>query len=219
MFGGELLAVYLVARHFRHALEVRPFNVFTNCKLLVNALHSACDGHSPHETHHLDFVSQYTVDKRHFSGAGNSAPGTLPRIHQLRLSSTTSRDRDVAAQAQVMDLDTDKVRRDISLSPTVIPITALQITILRNVFQGRPRPGVPETHRYTTFLALSDLSYLGVAASVRLAIQRFVWFNVKREVRQWPCVCLQCLRVKSIDTPKLCWLGSLTRVKFSLRTC
>nr|WP_239110335.1 reverse transcriptase family protein [Streptococcus dysgalactiae] len=101
-FGRELLAIYLGIKHFRHALEGRDFTVYTDHKPLVYALRSASDRYSPREIHHLDFVSQFTADIRHVSGAHNLAADALSRVNQLSASST-SIDLSAIAAAQAND--------------------------------------------------------------------------------------------------------------------
>ncbi|CAI2738532.1 unnamed protein product, partial [Dicrocoelium dendriticum] len=68
-FGRELLAMYLVVKHFRHLLEGRRFILLTDHKPLVYAFRSASDRYSPRETRHLDYLSQFCVDIRYIDGS------------------------------------------------------------------------------------------------------------------------------------------------------
>lgn len=95
-----------------------------------------------------------------------------------------------------MDPDIDKLRRDSLLDLAVAPITVSQNTVPYDVSQDRPTPVVRAAHRYTTFTALHILTRPGVAASVRPVTQSFVYFNVKRDVRQWSSARLRCQRLK-----------------------
>ncbi|CAH8648271.1 unnamed protein product [Dicrocoelium dendriticum] len=111
-FGRELLAIYLGIRHFRHYLEGRHFTVFTDHKPLIYAINGATDKYSPRETRHLDYVSQFTTDVRHVSGALNPVADALSRIQQISLSPGTNIDLAAMAAAQQADPDISKPRRN-----------------------------------------------------------------------------------------------------------
>ena len=65
-FSRELLAVYLAIKHFRYCLEGQQFHVLTDHKPITHALLSSSDRYSPREIRHLDFISHFTSDIRHF---------------------------------------------------------------------------------------------------------------------------------------------------------
>ncbi|CAI2738545.1 unnamed protein product [Dicrocoelium dendriticum] len=118
-FGRELLAIYLGIRHFRHYLEGRNFTVFTDHKPLIYAINGATDKYSPRETRHLDYVSQFTTDVRHVSGALNPVADALSRIQQISLSPSTNIDLSAMAAAQQADPDIDKPRRNTTETITI----------------------------------------------------------------------------------------------------
>ena len=76
-FGRELPAIYHTVKHFQHSLEGRQFVFYTDHCPLTFALRFKPDKYSPHETHHLDFVSQFTNDIRLISGEQNAAADAL----------------------------------------------------------------------------------------------------------------------------------------------
>ncbi|CAH8466172.1 unnamed protein product [Dicrocoelium dendriticum] len=118
-FGRELLAIYLGIRHFRHYLEGRHFTVFTDHKPLIYAINGATDKYSPRETRHLDYVSQFTTDVRHVSGALNPVADALSRIQQISLSPGTNIDLAAMAAAQQADPDISKPRRNTTETITI----------------------------------------------------------------------------------------------------
>ena len=67
-FGCDLLDMYRAVKHFQHSLEDRQFVIYTDHRPLTFAVRSKPDKYSPHETRHLDFVSQFTNDIRHIFG-------------------------------------------------------------------------------------------------------------------------------------------------------
>lgn len=72
-FDRELLAIYLAIKHFRHFIEGRTFHILTDHKPLTYAIATPSDKHSPRQTRHLDYISQFTSDIRHVKGANDPA--------------------------------------------------------------------------------------------------------------------------------------------------
>ena len=77
-FDRELLGVFLAIRHFRHLLEGRCFIIWTDHKPLCSALSSSAEK-SPRQTRHLSFISEFSTDVRHVSGASNVVADALSR--------------------------------------------------------------------------------------------------------------------------------------------
>lgn len=80
-FGGELLAVHLVVRRIRHALEGCPLKVFTAHKQLVYALLSASDWYRSRKIRHLYLVSKFFVEIQNASGADNPVTDAFFRMY------------------------------------------------------------------------------------------------------------------------------------------
>ncbi|MBM6549262.1 reverse transcriptase domain-containing protein [Streptococcus dysgalactiae] len=196
-FGRELLAIYLGVRHFRHALEGRDFMVFTDHKPLVYALRSASDRYSPREIRHLDYVSQFTADIRHVSGANNPVADALSRVHSLNATHDTGIDLNALAAAHRTDTKVEQLRTSSSLRLEPVALSTTDGTIICDVSQGKPRPLVPLPFRRQVFLSLHNLSHPGVRASVKLITERFVWPKINSDIRHWARACLQCQRTKT----------------------
>ena len=54
------------------------------------------------------------------------------------------------------------------------------------------RPVVPDSFRKDVFHKLHSLSYPGIKSTVRLISQRFVWPNMKQDIRAWVRGCTVC---------------------------
>ena len=193
-FGRELLAVYLAIRHFRHMLEGRHFTVFTDHKPLIFAARSTTDRYSPRESRHLDYITQFTDDIRHISGAQNPVADALSRIHTL----ATSHSIDLAqlAAAQSADPEMEIIGRNTSLQLQRVPLTTSDGTIMCDISTGNPRPIVPQALRKEVFNTLHNLSHPGIRASVKLVAQRFVWPKMNSDVANWARTCIDCQRAK-----------------------
>ena len=70
-FDRELLAIYLVIKHFQHLLEGRQFHILTDHMPLTHALNTRSDHHSPCQVRQLDYISQFTFVIRHIQGSHN----------------------------------------------------------------------------------------------------------------------------------------------------
>ena len=84
-FDKELLAIYMAICHFRPHLDGRHFPVFTDHKPLCGAVHSSAE-RSPRQTRHLSFISEFTTDLRHLSGADNVVADALSRPSDVDIS-------------------------------------------------------------------------------------------------------------------------------------
>ena len=195
-FGRELLAIYLGIRHFRHLLEGRDFTVFTDHRPITHALKSTTDRHSPRESRHLDYITQYTSDVRHISGVDNPVADALSRIHHLGNQYPDAIDLQDIASAQVSDPDIERLRKQSSLHIEQLTIPSTDVQLFCDVSLGHPRPIVPLTLRKKVFETLHNLSHPGIKASVKLLTDRYVWHNIKKDVRQWTRNCESCQRSK-----------------------
>ena len=76
-FDRELLGMYLAVKHFQHFVEGRQFHVLTDHKPLTFAFSTQSSMLTPHQTRHLDFISQFTTDVRHICGSNNPVADAL----------------------------------------------------------------------------------------------------------------------------------------------
>ena len=77
-FDRELLAAYSAIRHFRFSLEGRPFQLHTDHKPLVTALHRISPPWTARQRH-LAYIAEFTADLRHVPGISNAVADALSR--------------------------------------------------------------------------------------------------------------------------------------------
>ncbi|GFX59543.1 uncharacterized protein K02A2.6 [Trichonephila clavipes] len=70
------------------------------------------------------------------------------------------------------------------------------ITLTCDVSTNVFRPFIPKDYRKIVFQHLHGLSHPGIAASTKLATQRFVWPNIRRDIKTWVNSCHPCQRSK-----------------------
>nr|CDS31407.1 gag pol polyprotein [Hymenolepis microstoma] len=190
-FGRELLAIYLAVKHFRHILEGRQFTIFTDHKPLIYAFRAAADHHSPGETRHLDFIAQFTSDVRHINGASNVVADAMSRM-ELNQIAIPSIDLQALGSEQRSDPDFAEISSNPSLHFECLPLPVSNTEILCDVSTGRPRPFVPQAYRRKIFDHFHGLSHPSIWSTTKLITDRFVWKNIRRDVRQWAKNCLSC---------------------------
>ena len=104
-YDRELLMMYLSIKHFRHFVEGRQFYIITDHKPLTFALSTKTSKLSPRQTHHLDYIAQFTTDIRYTKGLDNPVADTLSRIEVNTLHSKYVIDLKEIAAAQETDPD------------------------------------------------------------------------------------------------------------------
>ena len=78
-FDKELTAIVKALKHFRYFLEGRKFTIYTDHKPLIGSLLSEADRINARQARQLAYVSEYTKDLQHLSGASNIVAGVLSR--------------------------------------------------------------------------------------------------------------------------------------------
>ena len=187
-FDRELLAVYLVVKHFQHFVEGRDFHILTDHKPLTFALNSN-HNHSPRQLRHLDFISQFTNDILHIKGIDNSVADALSRVEANAIHTENCPLIDFADIAAEQQTDPEFAQLDkTSLKLQAIPIPATNTTIICDVSTGVPRPYVPSKFRRTVFDTLHSLAHPGVRATQKLLTTRYVWPSINKDVTIMPSV-------------------------------
>ena len=194
-FGRELLAVYLAKLHFRHNWEGRHFTVFTDHKPLTHALSVSPDRYSPRETRHLDYISQFTADIRHFPGTENIVADTLSRVEINALNVSSTLDFAVLAKAQQGDPELPRLQSS-SLQLKEFPLPFSAGTILCDTTTTQPRPYVPLPYRRLIFETLHCFAHPGISATRHLVSQRYVWPGMNKDIRNWTRSCIPCQQSK-----------------------
>ena len=195
-FSRELLSIYLSIRHFRHFLEGREFYVLTDHKPLTYALSTSSSNHSPRETRHLDFISQFTSDIRHVNGKDNPVADALSRMDVNAITIPPPPvDYALIAKAQQNDPDLPHLTST-SLQLQALPLPHSTETILCDMSTTSPCPYIPERFRHLIFEQFHGHAHPGIRATQRLITDRFVWPGINRDIRQWAKSCLSCQRAK-----------------------
>ncbi|GFS55033.1 transposon Tf2-6 polyprotein [Trichonephila clavipes] len=197
-YDRELLAIYTMVKRFRHMLEGREFVIYTDQKPLIYAFQQKADKCSPRQLRHLDFISQFSTNIQHVPGTRNLVADALSRIEIDSISQASCLDYKDIAAAQLVDEELKQLLETNSTSLTLkqqyFPLEDITLTcdVSTNVF----RPFIPKDYRKIVFQHLHGLSHPGIAASTKLATQRFVWPNIRRDIKTWVNSYHPCQRSK-----------------------
>ena len=202
-FGRELYAVYAAIGHFRHRVEGRAFQVWSDHMPLVHALRAetVSDKYLPREIRHMTFVSEFTHDVRHIPGQDNGMADCLSRIDSLELDGLSGipglSSQDLAiAQSTDRQLESLQASSSSALRFRHVRTSADLPPLVVEISTGRDRLYLPVTFRRHAFERIHNLSHPGQRASARLIAERFVWHGMRSEVSRWARECAQCQRNK-----------------------
>lgn len=67
-YDRELLAIYMVVKHFRHVIDGCHFTILTEHKPLVFIFRQSSGKASSRQLRHLDFIAQFSTDIIYITG-------------------------------------------------------------------------------------------------------------------------------------------------------
>ena len=187
-FDKELLGIKEFIQHFRHMVEGGKFTVFTDHKPLTLVMPTTT-AQMPRQERHLFYISKFTTDIRHVKGEQNLVADHLSRPFMAALLPGV--DLETMAHSQTRDPEIRAARTAIT-SLDLQDIKLNYVTLLCDVSGGVPRPLVPSQHQREVFNAIHGLAHLGPVPTTRAVSDRFVWHNLKKDVRTWCRECLGC---------------------------
>lgn len=193
-YDRELLAAFKGVKHFRHMLEARNFVLLTDHKPLTFAFNQKQDKASPRQARHLDYIGQFTTDVQHVSGKENVVADFLSRTEVNTVNDEI--DYEQIAETQENDNDLADAHKNSSLVLRKIKLPNATTKIFCDISTDRVRPFIPSTCRRNVFNAIHGLSHPGVRASTKLIGDRFVWPNIRKDVKRFVQECIPCQKSK-----------------------
>ena len=204
-FGRELLAIHSSIRHFRYFLEGREFCVYTDHEPLTHTPASLVD-RSPREERQLSYICEFTTDIRHIRGVDNVVADALSRAPLADDVGEHSPldEPQVAAVTAVPEVDYAKMVAEQKSDPLVQRLVEDPGSLLlQHIAMGdhlvmcdtssaRPRPVVPPSMTKVVFDSVHALNHPAVKPCTRAITAKFVWPNMKRDIKQWCQACHDC---------------------------
>lgn len=195
-YDRELLAIYAAIKHFRYYLEGAQFSILTDHKPITFAFQQKWEKLSPRQSRQLEYISQFSVDIRHISGNDNVVADTLSRINTISVPSAI--DVDKLSDAQLYDEELLKMLESSTsgLNLQGIPLGNGTKSIICDTSTGKMRPYLLPSFRRDAFERIHNLSHPGTRATCKLMTDKFVWPNMKAQVREWTRCCIRCQQNK-----------------------
>lgn len=196
-YDRELLAAYQSVKHFRHMLEARNFVLLTDHKPLTYAFKQKQDKASPRQARHLDLIGQFTTNIQHVSGKENVIADFLSRIEVNAADENIHIiDYEKIANSQTSDSELNEAKSNSSLELRKIQIPHSTTRVFCDISTGRVRPFIPPDCRYEVFKSIHGLSHPGIRASTKLISDRFIWPNIRKDVKRFVQECIACQRAQ-----------------------
>ena len=178
-YDRELLAIYLGVKNFKDWIEGRDLIVYTDQKPLTYAFKQEMNKATPRQQRQLNYISEYTTNLVHVSGADNHVADALSRIEAINMPSTIDY-RDLASK-QVEDPEITKWKE---ANPEVKEVffPSLNLLLLCQHQEPGVRTCVPKEYRRVVFDKIYGLCHLGVRSTKLQLLQHFVWPGVNKNV-------------------------------------
>jgi len=144
----------------------------------------------------MSYVAEFTNDIRYIKGSGNCTADALSHITINNIEYfRVSIDYEEIASAQTADASTldfisNPDKTSLKLEQFCIPGKSLLIWC--NTSARVVRPFIPTQFRKMIFDKIHLLSHPGIAATINLIKQRFVWPNMKKGITSWVCTYWTC---------------------------
>jgi RNase H-like domain found in reverse transcriptase/Integrase core domain/Integrase zinc binding domain len=216
-FDQELWACFAGIQHFRHMLEGRRFAVYTDHKLLTQALHCTSDPWTARQCRQLAYIAEFTSDIQHVAGRDNVVPDTLSRPPPTCAVTSNAAEGSalafvavVAADDSLLDYAAIAARQKQCLEVAaavassalrVIPVMFNDSEVYWDFSTGTARPLIPAADKKQVFLAFHTLAHPGIRASRLLLAARVVWKGMAADINRWCRDCQQCQRGKVTQQP------------------
>ena len=201
-FEKELFACYASLKHFRYYLEAKDFVLRTDHRPVATKFHSNTRAASRQERF-FDFIGQMTNRVEHVSGRDNvadlfSRPFEAPQLNSILPNLDSCLDYLEIANEQQSDLELQDLEHNenTNLCLKEVPISETGLTLLCDDSQGRLRPVIPKSMRYTVFSHFHSGSHPGIKAGIKLISRLVVWYNMRRDITCWTRECQQGARSK-----------------------
>jgi hypothetical protein len=174
-FDRELLAAAQTIRHFRHILEGRDFQLWTDHKPLVTTISRISEPWSARQQRHLAAIAEFTSDLRYLPGTQNVVADALSRppdptaaaADHAAAAATTMEDP-IDFQAMATEQTSCAETQKLISGPTARTISFQTVGSHRlagDTSTGVWRLLVPLGHRRTVFNSIHNIAHPGRLAT------------------------------------------------------
>ncbi|GFY19339.1 transposon Tf2-8 polyprotein [Trichonephila clavipes] len=189
-YDRELLGIYLSVKHFKHLLEGNDFIIYTDHKPLTFAFKQKNEKASPRQQRQLQYISEFSCNIQHVLGKDNVVADALSRINSI-----SEINFEEIAEEQTTDEELQKLLHNNSLKfkPSTLPSGK---KLWCDISTQKIRPYIPQKFRFQIFQLIHGLAHPGIKSTVKLMIEKYVWSDIKKQVREWAKACIRCQKCK-----------------------
>ena len=190
-YDRELLGIFLSVKHFKHILEANEFTILTDHKPITFAFLQKNEKASPRQQRQLQYISQFSTKIQHVSGKDNIVADTLSRIESV----STIIDFDIIADKQLDNEELEQLKKNPSMNFKSSTLPSGK-TLWCDTSMSRIRPYVPQEFRQQVFQHIHGFSHPGISSTVKQVTEKYIWPDMKKQVREWAKTCVSCQKCK-----------------------
>ncbi|GFW40733.1 hypothetical protein TNCV_4528221 [Trichonephila clavipes] len=112
-----------------------------------------------------------------------------------RIDSISEFNFEEIAEEQTTDEELQKLLHNNSLKfkPSTLPSGK---KLWCDISTQKIRPYIPQKFRFQIFQLIHGLAHPGIKSTVKLMIEKYVWSDIKKQVREWAKACIRCQKCK-----------------------
>ncbi|GFX08240.1 transposon Tf2-6 polyprotein [Trichonephila clavipes] len=189
-YDRELLGIYLSVKHFKHLLEGNDFVIYTDHKPLTFAFKQKNEKASPRQQRQLQYILEFSCNIQHVLGKDNVVADALSRIDSI-----PEINFEEIAEEQTTDEELQQLLHNNSLKfkPSTLPSGK---KLWCDISTQKIRPYIPQKFRFQIFQLIHGLAHPGIKSTVKLMTEKYVWSDIKKQVREWAKACIRCQKCK-----------------------
>ncbi|GFS77071.1 hypothetical protein TNCV_3757081 [Trichonephila clavipes] len=188
--GAVLQQLENEMKHFKHLLEGNDFVIYTDHKPLTFAFKQKNEKASPRQQRQLQYISEFSCNIQHVLGKDNVVADALSRIDSI-----SEINFEEIAEEQTTDEELQKLLHNNSLKfkPSTLPSGK---KLWCDISTQKIRPYIPQKFRFQIFQLIHGLAHPGIKSTVKLMTEKYVWSDIKKQVREWAKACIRCQKCK-----------------------
>ncbi|GFV75979.1 hypothetical protein TNCV_1455761 [Trichonephila clavipes] len=175
-------------KHFKHLLEGNDFVIYTDHKPLTFAFKQKNEKASPRRQR--QYISEFSCNIQHVLGKDNVVADALSRIDSI-----SEINFEEIAEEQTTDEELQQLLYNNSLKfkPSTLPSGK---KLWCDISTQKIRPYIPQKFRFQIFQLIHGLAHPGIKSTVKLMTEKYVWSDIKKQVREWAKACIRCQKCK-----------------------
>ncbi|GFT99470.1 retrovirus-related Pol polyprotein from transposon opus [Trichonephila clavipes] len=134
--------------------------------------------------------TQTSCNIQHVLGKDNVVADALSRIHSI-----SEINFEEIAEEQTTDEELQILLHNNSLKfkPSTLPSGK---KLWCDISTQKIRPYIPQKFRFQIFQLIHGLAHPGIKSTVKLMTEKYVWSDIKKQVREWAKACIRCQKCK-----------------------